>query len=65
MRSMKPVGKEFYIILTERSEETRKIKGIMKAREDTAKKVVNLDDGILKECIRQVLEHEKNYIKKK
>lgn len=65
MRSMKPVGKEFYIILTEKSEETRKIKGIMKSRDDTAKKVVNLDDGILKECIRQVLEHEKNYIKKK
>ena len=37
MRSMKPVGKEFYIILTEKSEETRKIKGIMKSREDTAK----------------------------
>lgn len=64
LRSMKPEGKEFYVILTEKSEETRKVKGIMKNRDEVAQKVVSLDDGILKECIRQLKEHEKSYVKK-
>jgi SNF2 family DNA or RNA helicase len=63
LRSMKPEGKEFYVLLTERSEETRKVKGIMKKRDDTAKKVVNLDESILNECIRQVQEKERTYRK--
>ncbi len=63
LRSMKPEGKEFYVILTEKSEETRKVKGIMKLRDEVAQRVVSLDEGILKECIRQVKEREKSYIK--
>ena len=58
LRETQPVGREFYVLVTEKSEETRRMKNQMYREDRSASKVLNLDDGILKTCVEQILEHE-------
>lgn len=58
LRETKPEGREFYVLVTEKSEETRRMKNQMYREDKSASTVLNLDDGILNTCVEQIYAHE-------